>query len=292
MNEAQMRSLVAAVRTGSINAAARELFVTPPSMHQRLAALEAEVGCDLLVRTRRGVAPTEAGRILAGAFGECLSALDRALAEVAALGGAGRPRVRVGTQWRPSVGEYYAVEEFRSLHPDADVSVEKVCGEGLAEALLKGDIDVFLAPRSVAAEGEAGLAFHPFGTEACRCVCGPESRWAAAGRADAASLSGATVYAGSDYRGYSSYAGDPRVEALCALPGYRSGMHPTEEIVSACLSGAGVVLFSEGRADDLCPPLAHVPMDLPELEGGAYTRSDPGEGVLEFVALLRGHRRP
>jgi LysR family nitrogen assimilation transcriptional regulator len=52
------------VEVGSINRAAGELHLSQPSLSRWLALLEHEVGTPLLIRTRRGVRPTDAGRQL------------------------------------------------------------------------------------------------------------------------------------------------------------------------------------------------------------------------------------
>lgn len=59
----QLRSLVAAIDSGSLSAAARRLGVTQSAVSQKLAALEAALGQPLLVRSRAGVKPTPAGRL-------------------------------------------------------------------------------------------------------------------------------------------------------------------------------------------------------------------------------------
>ncbi len=60
MDLAQLRALVAAVETGTLDAAARRLQVTPSAVSQRIRALEVDTGQVLLVRSRP-VEPTEAG---------------------------------------------------------------------------------------------------------------------------------------------------------------------------------------------------------------------------------------
>src|SRR5664279_2637740 len=57
--------LAAAVREGSLTAAAHSLGITPSAVSQALGALEAQVGQPLLVRNARGVSPTPAGEMLA-----------------------------------------------------------------------------------------------------------------------------------------------------------------------------------------------------------------------------------
>ena len=57
-----LRSLQAielALRTGSLRSAAEELGITPAALGQRIKALEDYLGYDLLVRSRRGIRPTQ-----------------------------------------------------------------------------------------------------------------------------------------------------------------------------------------------------------------------------------------
>lgn len=58
-----LRTLAAAVRLGTFEAAARELHVTPSAVSQRVKALETRVGRVLLHRVKP-LAPTEAGHVL------------------------------------------------------------------------------------------------------------------------------------------------------------------------------------------------------------------------------------
>ena len=60
MDIPQLRALVAAVETGTLDAAAGTLHVTPSAVSQRIRALESATGQVLLVRSRP-VVPTEAG---------------------------------------------------------------------------------------------------------------------------------------------------------------------------------------------------------------------------------------
>jgi LysR family transcriptional regulator (chromosome initiation inhibitor) len=59
----QLRTLVAVVDHGTLDAAARELRVTPSAVSQRLKALESSVG-QVLVRRSRPTRPTEPGTVI------------------------------------------------------------------------------------------------------------------------------------------------------------------------------------------------------------------------------------
>lgn len=57
----QLRYFVKIVDLGSVSRAAADLYVAQPALSKQIAALEAELGTALLVRSTRGVTPTDAG---------------------------------------------------------------------------------------------------------------------------------------------------------------------------------------------------------------------------------------
>jgi DNA-binding transcriptional LysR family regulator len=59
-----LQAFCAAVEEGSITGAAQRMYLSQPSVSERLAELEREARVPLLVRSRRGVEPTEQGRLL------------------------------------------------------------------------------------------------------------------------------------------------------------------------------------------------------------------------------------
>lgn len=64
MDMRQLRYFVQIVESGSLAKASRQLFIAQPALSQQMARLEEEVGKALLVRSSRGVTPTENGTAL------------------------------------------------------------------------------------------------------------------------------------------------------------------------------------------------------------------------------------
>jgi LysR family tcuABC transcriptional regulator len=60
----QLKYFVQIVDSGSLAKASRELHIAQPALSQHIAKLEAEVGKTLLIRTSKGVTPTESGAAL------------------------------------------------------------------------------------------------------------------------------------------------------------------------------------------------------------------------------------
>lgn len=64
MNLRRLKYFIKIVEVGSLTQAANMLHIAQPALSQQLATLEGEVNQQLLIRTKRGVTPTEAGKTL------------------------------------------------------------------------------------------------------------------------------------------------------------------------------------------------------------------------------------
>lgn len=80
MDMRQLRYFVQIVESGSLAKASRQLFIAQPALSQQMARLEDEVGKPLLVRSSRGVVPTENGEALYHHAKFMLRQLDQAVA--------------------------------------------------------------------------------------------------------------------------------------------------------------------------------------------------------------------
>lgn len=62
MNFRRLKYFVKIVDIGSLTQAAEVLHIAQPALSQQVATLEGELNQQLLIRTKRGVTPTEAGK--------------------------------------------------------------------------------------------------------------------------------------------------------------------------------------------------------------------------------------
>ncbi|MGH1524488.1 LysR family transcriptional regulator [Leifsonia sp. L25] len=113
MDIAGLRLLVAVASTGSISAAAKDAGMTQQAASLRLAALERQVGSALLVRSRRGTAPTETGELVAAWAADLLEAADRFDASVDALRQTAEETLRVAASM--TIAEHLAPRWLTSL---------------------------------------------------------------------------------------------------------------------------------------------------------------------------------
>src|SRR5215216_8153675 len=145
LDAGKLATLRAVVDAGSLSAAARALSLTQPAVSRQIAILEARLGTPLIRRTRQGVQPTEAGRLLAAHAAEVERRLALAEEEVAELVGLRRGRVRLGsffTAFAQLTPEVDALAEARL--PELSVEHELVDRRTAFRRLAAGELDVAL----------------------------------------------------------------------------------------------------------------------------------------------------
>lgn len=84
MNIDQLRYLMEIGRTGSMTKAAQQLFISPQGLIKAIASLEAELGCNLVVRSHHGTTLTSEGRRFMKFAEETVSRFDGIIDDFAA----------------------------------------------------------------------------------------------------------------------------------------------------------------------------------------------------------------
>ena len=150
-----LRYFVAVAEAGSLTVAAeKKLYTSQPSLSRQIRDLENEVGAQLMTRNARGIELTPAGK----AF---LDYARLALIQVDAAGEAARravkpskPTFSIGfltgqeIDWLPE-----AMRILRDELPNIDVTVSSQYSPDLADALMRGKLDVaFLRPEAKMAD--------------------------------------------------------------------------------------------------------------------------------------------
>jgi DNA-binding transcriptional LysR family regulator len=128
---------------GSFSGAADALDYTQSAVSKQVAALEREVGTQLVRREVRPVRLTPAGEALARHARAVLARLAAAEAELAAIAALETGRLRVGTY--SSAGAtlvVQAVATFRQRHPGVELSLLEAGRDRLIEDVRSGDLDV------------------------------------------------------------------------------------------------------------------------------------------------------
>ena len=152
----QLRYLDAVARHRSFTRAALELHVAQSALSQQVRRLERELGIELLRRTTRRVAVTEAGRLVLERGRRALAEADSVRADLDALKGVVRGTLRLGGV--PPVGPTHPAEliaSFARAHPGVAVTVREDVAFTLLNELREGSLDLVMA--LVAPDGLDGL---------------------------------------------------------------------------------------------------------------------------------------
>ncbi len=140
-----LRLFQAAVRLGSISAAADEQHIAVSAVSRRLTDLEHRLGTALLYRRARGVEATPAGRTLLRHAESLLRLSDRAAGEMAefAVGNKGHVTVAANpsavTQFLPDI-----LSAFCRLYPDIRVSLREQMSDAIVRDVADGQVDIGL----------------------------------------------------------------------------------------------------------------------------------------------------
>lgn len=141
----RLRVLRAVAEQGSFNRAATTLRLTPSAVSQHIATLERSLGTLVVERSTRGVALTEAGRIMLGAAESISAELAHARRQVDRLG-TGRHQLTIATF--TSGGRRllpHALRRTAAGHPDTVIHVREAEPEDSLALLRAGAVQVALA---------------------------------------------------------------------------------------------------------------------------------------------------
>jgi DNA-binding transcriptional LysR family regulator len=154
---AAMEAFVRAVDAGSFSAAAKQLRIGQPAVSKTIAQLEDRLGVRLLLRSTRGLTPTEAGRNF---YERAKRSIEKAEeAEIAARGAEARLSGRLRICAAVTFARLHVIPRlslFLAEHPALDVDVVlddrdiDLIEAGIDVALRMGELTTALTARKIA----------------------------------------------------------------------------------------------------------------------------------------------
>jgi DNA-binding transcriptional LysR family regulator len=173
----QLEVFLAIVRAHSYRQAAEALHTSQPGLSQHVRELEAELGVRLFDRLSRGVAPTEAGRLLEERAKRVFATLTDIREVLGELQGLKRGSLLVGASTTPGIYVLPAViGEFRCRYPGIDLRLRIGNSRVIEEAIRAHEVDLGIVGGHGLAPGEeclaAGLA------DELILIVSPRHRWA------------------------------------------------------------------------------------------------------------------
>lgn len=164
MDIKRLHAFAKIVDIGSITRASSILHIAQPALSQQVAYLENHFGKPLLVRSKRGVVPTEAGKLLYRHCQIILKQMDQAELEISTSDESLSGFVSVG--FAPlSLGSLVATQLVTAIleeHPGIVLHINEIVGGVISELIMAGKMDLALIYNP---GGIPGVSFDPVQTE-------------------------------------------------------------------------------------------------------------------------------
>lgn len=144
MNLRRLKYFVKIVDVGSLTQAAEVLHIAQPALSQQLATLEGELKQQLLIRTKRGVQPTEAGNILYAHAQTILRQCEQAQSAVNSAGQAMSGQVSLGLASGSTAAQLALplLQTLRDQQPGILLSLHENSGAALAGQVANQTLDM------------------------------------------------------------------------------------------------------------------------------------------------------
>ena len=150
----QLRYFEAVVRHRHFTNAADELQVAQSALSHQVRRLEQELGAELLRRTTRSVAPTQAGELVAARARAILAETSALRGEIDELRGLTRGHVAVGAMlFGGELDIPTVLARFTTSYPEVEVRLRDGIAGRFLEMLDDGSLDVAFALEAEPAEG-------------------------------------------------------------------------------------------------------------------------------------------
>lgn len=160
MNLRRLKYFVKIVDVGSVTLASEVLHIAQPALSQQIATLEGEFNQQLLVRTTKGVTPTDAGKVVYRHAQIILKQVEQARLEVRNASQALTGKVSVGLAPGTAAAGLALplLRAIRGRYPEVLLHLNENFGTTLAELIADGRMDmaVLYGTRPV-----PGLSFFP-----------------------------------------------------------------------------------------------------------------------------------
>ena len=297
MNLRRLKYFVKIVDIGSLTQAADVLHIAQPALSQQIATLEGEFRQQLLIRTKRGVTPTEAGQVLYRHAQIILRQLEQAQSDVNNSGRSLSGKVSVGLApgTAASALALPLLKLVRARHPSVLLYLNENFGTTLSELVMNGRIDMAVL---YAGKSEVhGLSFRPLLKEQLFLVA-PRSTFHQPVEIDLARLNEMDLLLPRPYNYLRKYVD----EAFASL---QLTAHVVAEIESAATlsdavaAGLGATILPESSARamanaiqaHLCrivSPSIEVPLAL--CESDHLPLSEPAQAVKDIILELVGEQ--
>lgn len=144
MDTRRLHAFVKIVDIGSLTRAAAILHIAQPALSQQIVALETHFGKQLLVRSKRGVVPTEAGKALYRHAQVMLRQLEQAQTDIQSTGTmvAGQVNVGLAPLSTATTLALPLLQAVRAQYPGIILQINENIGGVISEMIMTGKMDL------------------------------------------------------------------------------------------------------------------------------------------------------
>lgn len=235
-----LKSFLAIAEEGSITAATERLHITQPALSRQLVQLENELGCELFVRSKRRMALTEDGILLARRAKEILALVSLTEAEMATRKDSLEGSISIGTGELSSMRTLAAfIAGFRQQQPNVRFNLMTGVADQVSERIDAGLLDM-------------GLFLEPISKDSYDYLEMPEfEMWVAGMRADDPLAQKASI-APSDLKGRSLILPNRLGVQSDVAHWFKKEKQSMEATTTINLGGMGAAMIEQGLGIVLC----------------------------------------
>lgn len=299
MNLRRLKYFVKIVDVGSLTQAADILHIAQPALSQQLATLEGEVRQQLLLRTKRGVTPTEAGKVLYRHAQLILRQCEQARVDMEAAGQGLSGAVSVGLAPGTAAASLSLplLRTVRARHPGVLLYLNETYGSTLSELIMNGRMD--LAVLYGGRTAVHGLSFLPLLKEQLYVV-GPASMPALPEQVPLRMLADLDLYLARPYNVVRKMV-DEAFAGIGLAPRVVAEIESASTLTAVIADGLGATILPASMAREvtascnawrcrIVDPVIEAPLAL--CQSDHLPLSEPGEAIktilLELVAAVPG----
>jgi len=300
VNLRRLQYFVKIVDIGSLTQAADVLHVAQPALSQQLATLEGEVRQQLLVRTKSGVVPTEAGKVLYRHAQLILRQCEQARADMSAAAKSISGAVAVGLAPGTAAAGLALplLRTVRARHPGILLYLNETYGTTLSELVMNGRMD--LAVLYGGKTAVHGLSFVPLLREQLYVV-GPASMMAPPGEMSVPALADMDLYLARPYNVVRKMVNEA-FAAIGRAPKVVAEIESASTLTAVIADGLGATILPESMARQVAAscggwqsrivdPIIEAPLAL--CQSDHLPLSEPAQAIkeilIELVAGLPGN---
>lgn len=143
-----VKVFLTSIDSGSFTRAAEILGYTQSNLTQMMKAFEDELGIPLLIKTKKGVEPTNEAMQLIPAMRAMISQENRFVQEAEAIRGIRRGSIRIGSYvstsaaWLPKV-----ISHYKDTYPEVEFKIIESGQEDMLSGIMTGNLDIALMSR-------------------------------------------------------------------------------------------------------------------------------------------------